>query len=39
LEGLHSPFAFEMEIELAHIHKKLNATTMDFPQMTKDNIF
>jgi hypothetical protein len=39
LKGLHSPFAFEMEIELAHIHKKLNATTMDFPKMTKDNIF
>jgi hypothetical protein len=39
LGRLHSPFAFEMEMELAHIDKKLNPSTMDFPQMTKDNIF
>jgi hypothetical protein len=39
LEGLHLPFAFEMEIELAHIDKKLNTLAMDFPQMIKDGIF
>jgi hypothetical protein len=38
LEGLHSLVAFKMEIELARTDEKLNASTMDFPQMTKEGI-
>jgi predicted glycoside hydrolase/deacetylase ChbG (UPF0249 family) len=38
LEGLHSLVAFEMEIEPAYIDEELNASTMDFPRMTKDGI-
>ncbi len=38
LEGLHSLVAFKMEIEPARIDEELNASTMDFPQMTKDGI-
>jgi hypothetical protein len=38
LEGLHSLVAFEMEIEPTHIDEELNASTMDFPHMTKDGI-
>jgi len=35
LEGLHSPTTTEMEIVPTHINEELNASTMDFQQMTK----
>jgi hypothetical protein len=38
LEGLHSPTTTEMEIVPTHINEELNASTMDFQQMTKDGI-